>query len=235
MAEITWASIADALQYLATERQQWAGIPSIIPGPALKLESRYPYQELNNQTFSAEHQLGLGDEYEIINHWVTLSRGCRVYLVREKATGKIFAHKELLCSGGNLDMHINTIGCLPAWTVKAEVKAMEKLGEMMPNRAMYHCYIITGTFLETSKRSGVTYLFRKLRPTVAIRPSPTGDGMRILAALCLHPIGYYQGSFGGVMVPTDDVIAHLSLMRGDEHRFWKMANQHPPYVPEAAI
>jgi hypothetical protein len=37
------------------------------------------------------------------------------------------------------------------------------------------------------------------------------------------------------MCPTDDVIAHLALMRGDEAMFWRRCNQHPPYRPEAGL
>ena len=59
--------------------------------------------------------------------------------------------------------------------------------------------------------------------------------MKILACLCMHPIAYYAGSWAGAMCPTDDVIAHLSLMRADEHMFWKRSNQHPPYRPEAGL
>ena len=34
------------------------------------------------------------------------------------------------------------------------------------------------------------------------------------------------------MCPTDDVVAHLMLMLGDEHLFWRKANQRPPYQPK---
>src|SRR3546814_10910453 len=44
------------------------------------------------------------------------------------------------------------------------------------------------------------------------------DEMRWLCALCLHPIGYYENSWAGAMCPTDDVIAHLMLMRRSEER-----------------
>lgn len=37
------------------------------------------------------------------------------------------------------------------------------------------------------------------------------------------------------MTPTDDVIAHLTLMRGDEPMFWRRANQHGPDRPEAGL
>ena len=116
------------------------------------------------------------------------------------------------------------------------------LAGLLSHRA-FKAYMMTGTFLEISKRSGVAYMFRRLRPTLAlsmregsIRHGSRGvGGTRILAALCLHPIGYYRGSWAGAMTPTDDVIAHLMLMRGDEAMFWRRANQHAPWRPEAGL
>jgi hypothetical protein len=95
-------------------------------------------------------------------------------------------------------------------------------------------YLLIGMFLETSKRSGVTYLFRKLAPTVATKAGPD-DEMRVLTTLCLHPIGHYENTPCGVMVPTDDVIAHLLLMRGDEAKFWAKANHHPAWTKAARV
>jgi len=59
--------------------------------------------------------------------------------------------------------------------------------------------------------------------------------VRILACLCAHPIGFYTGSWAGALVPTDDVMAHLLLVRGDEHEFWKQCNQHHPLAPESGL
>ena len=77
--------------------------------------------------------------------------------------------------------------------------------------------------------------FRRLKPTVAISLKGTDKSPRILCALCLHPIAYYEDSWAGAMCPTDDVIAHLALMRGDEAMYWRRANQHPPWRPEAGL
>lgn len=30
-------------------------------------------------------------------------------------------------------------------------------------------------------------------------------------------------------------IAHLMLMRGDEHLYWRRCNQHPVWVPQAGL
>jgi hypothetical protein len=51
----------------------------------------------------------------------------------------------------------------------------------------------------------------------------------------MHPLGYYGRSWAGCMVPTDDVIAHLLFMRGDEARFWGQCNHHEPWRPEAGL
>lgn len=133
---------------------------------------------------------------------------------------------------------LSTLGASDAWGIKQEAQAVQTLAGLVSHRA-FKQYVLTGSFMETSKRSGVTYLFRRLRPTVAItnrgKRGKAGDHTRILCALCLHPIAYYESSWAGAMVPTDDVIAHLMLMRGDEPLFWKRANQHPPYRSEAGL
>lgn len=134
----------------------------------------------------------------------------------------------------HLDHALRTMGCSVAWGLEQEHRALNLLGGMIRHHA-FRSYIMTGMFLETSQRSGITYIFRRLRPTIAISKGRPDDGFRILCALCMHPIAYYAGSWAGAMCPTDDVIAHLSLMRGDEHMFWKRCNQHPPYRPEAGI
>jgi hypothetical protein len=79
----------------------------------------------------------------------------------------------------------------------------------------------------------VTYLFRKGKPTIALHQSEAGT--HLLCALCLHPIGYYGDTWAGVMCPTDEVIAHLLMMRGSEEKFWANANQHPLDHPAAGV
>lgn len=129
-------------------------------------------------------------------------------------------------------MQLNTMGCASAWQLKCELRAQEKLKTLLKPH-LFDMYLLTGAFLETSKRSKVTYMFRRLRPTLAMSGA-TGD-MRILCGLCLHPIGFYSGTWAGCMVPTDEVIAHLLLMRGDEPDFWRQANQHPAWRSEAGL
>lgn len=127
-----------------------------------------------------------------------------------------------------------------AWDVGSEDRAEEKLRGLIDEH-QWRAYRHTGQFWEKSTRSGVTYVFRRLRPTLAFScRSREGvelenQAVRPLCALCLHPVAYYDGTWAGGMVPTDDVIAHLLLMRGDEHRFWRMANQHPVWAAFAGV
>lgn len=136
-----------------------------------------------------------------------------------------------------LTLWMTTLGASDAWDLDAEHKAREHLRAMLTERQWRH-YDLTGSFFESSERSRLTYLFRRLRPTVALSPRDRHGGethMRCVACLCLHPIGYYARSWGGCMVPTDDVIAHLTLMRADEAGFWGKAVQHAPSDPEAGL
>lgn len=132
----------------------------------------------------------------------------------------------------HLTQDLKTLGCADAWGVEQESNAAHTLAGLVSHR-QFKQYMLTGTFLESSRQSGLTYLFRRLKPTVAI--TPRKGELSVLCALCLHPIAYYSGSWAGAMCPTDDVIAHLMLMRGDEAMFWRRANQHPSWRPEAGL
>ncbi len=127
---------------------------------------------------------------------------------------------------------LGSLAAADAWGIEQEATAVQTLGTLLRHR-QFKQYMLTGMFLERSRRSGISYLFRRLRPTLAL--STSKPDTRIIAALCLHPIGYYQSSWAGAMCPTDDVIGHLQLMRGDEAMFWRRANQHPPWAKEAGI
>ena len=121
-----------------------------------------------------------------------------------------------------------------AWSADAELLAMEGLQSMV-EPGQFDAYVLTGMFMERSRRSQAIYIFRKCRPTVVMLPSRNRETWGPACALCLHPIAFYTKTFAGGMVPTDDVIAHLSLMRADEHRYWRLANQHPIDRKEAGI
>ena len=127
---------------------------------------------------------------------------------------------------------LGTLDCADAWGIEQEGNAVDALGKLLRHHN-FKQYLLTGMFMESSARSGVVYLFRRLRPTIAI--TLRGEEPRILAALCMHAIGYYEGTWAGAMTPTDEVIAHLALMRGDEAMFWRRCNQHAPWRASAGI
>jgi hypothetical protein len=111
--------------------------------------------------------------------------------------------------------------------IQTEKKAREKLISMLSEdqkRTLYLC----DQFMEYG-RSGVTYLLRKNRPTVAWR------NKRPLCALCLHPMAFYTGSWAGILSPSDELMAHLKMIRADEHYFWRKANQIPFIEPNSGI
>ncbi len=151
-------------------------------------------------------------------------------LMKHKDTGKILGG--LVPWQNRANMAFATMEACPAWKLTAERKALDILAGLVKPH-IFEAYMLCGQFIETSERSGITYMFRRLRPTLAIKA--TDKGSSVLCGLCLHPIGYYANSWAGVMVPTDEVVAHLMLMRGDEHYFWKQANQHPAWHPAAGL
>jgi hypothetical protein len=218
---LTYGQLRHVLTAVGDARSEWAGLPMPVEGMELVMEKRYPWNFKREQPEDP-------DSVEIVNRWFSRQLRCEVVLARDK-DGRPFAVKLPFNQGAML---LQTMFASIAWSVEAESKATVKLGQMLRHN-MFRSYLMTGCFIETSKRSGVTYMFRKLRPTLAIRPD--GDGTRMIAALCLHPIGYYAGSWAGAMCPTDCVIAHLALMRGDEHDFWRQANQHPVTEPQSGL
>lgn len=239
VSEETWSLFKRGAQLAALRDGEWGGVPIPVRGLPLVIEPRYPHQGLNGFSFGGNTFTGGSDDSEcddttiVRNTFVCQRRHCEVFVCQDTPDGPVYHLKLPVKRKSGLDRWIGTLGASDAWDVPAECRALETLKSLVSDTA-FHRYFLTGTFLETSKRSGVTYLFRKLRPTVAIG-GRSGDMARILTTLCLHPIGYYEGTWAGVMCPTDDVIAHLLMMRGDEHLFWRKANHHDPDTEGAGI
>lgn len=223
-----FALLRNGLRRVAEMRGDWAGIPMPLPGERLIIEPTYP---------KAAELAAIGrpprDESDLAgvtfrNSWWSHSKRAEVYVWEEG--GKVM--HAVLPPNRRIDMELTTLNCAEAWGIEQEGTAIRLLGQHVKHR-QFKQYMLTGQFLERSERSGVVYMFRKLRPTIAM--ATKGDRVRILCALCMHPIAYYADSWAGAMTPTDDVIAHLMLMRGDEKMFWRRCNQHAPWRPEAGI
>lgn len=225
-----FAGLRNGLRDLAATREgHWAGIPMPLDDQKLILSPKYPHAAGLMAMGAAEPEPA-PDDFHVRNKFYSHARRCDVLVFEEK--GKI--NWGLLPACHHFAFDLQTLGCSYAWGLEQEHNAILLLGELIAHHQLKQ-YLLTGMFLEKSKRSGITYVFRKLRPTVALGLDKEKDTHTILCCLCLHTLGYYQGSWAGAMCPTDDVISHLLLMRADEHMFWKSSNQHEAHRPEAGL
>lgn len=244
MAPVSWEQLRERVAALAEQRGHLAGYPFPVEGHPVSLSPRvYPELDLNGWRLDDPEPVddGLEERETIRNEFWSNRLRTNVWIVWRGEPGDpdfrvehVYSRWDYAIEGRRrLRMLEDTIHvAVQAWELEAELTATAKLlRTVSPHQ--FKAYMLTGCFIETSKRSGVSYLFRKLRPTIALS-SRTGR-VKPLCALCLHPLAYYDRTFAGGMVPTDDVIAHLLLMRADEHRFWKQANQHSVERVEAGI
>jgi hypothetical protein len=226
------AGLRGALSEIAEKTEQWAGIPMPLDGERLVIEPRYP-KAAELMAIGADEREAVEEatKFRIRNRFWSQKKGREVVIFDDLTTGKV----DWGTCGGvhHFGMDLATLGCSDAWGLEQEGRAVRLLGEHLRHR-QFKQYLLTGMFMERSPRSPlVSYVFRKLRPTIAI--SLYGDKTRILAALCQHGIGFYQGTWAGALCPTDDVVAALLTMRADEHLFWKRCNQIAPWQPEAGL
>jgi hypothetical protein len=237
---LTLAQASRSLAESSIARQDWSGLPIPVAGLSLVLEPRYKHKSLANfrwkecydengvrHTIEPE-QPSQPSEFKRINSWWNNKYQVTIVVCHDKSGYARF----IVETQDRLAFTLRTLEASAVWPVEAEKKAQKKLASFI-REELFELYLLTGHFTETSKRSQVTYLFRKGRPTIAMRESE--EGSYWLCALCLHPIGYYGDTWAGVMCPTDEVIAHLLMMRGSEEKFWANANQHPIDHPAAGV
>lgn len=245
----TYAHAREMCDQISDHLDDWQGVPVPLSDFTLHLHDRHPMAPLYREIDTADVEFemvvcgpnDIDDDEAVVNHWYDGKRNRDVYIF-QRSGGRAFAGtvpRSPDQSMERLKFAVQTLGASDAWDLNAEATAMEKLCGLLSERQRRH-YLLTGSFLETSPRSRLTYLFRRSRPTIVLTPRRPWwrlpmDEMRCLAVLCLHPIGFYGGSWAGCMVPSDDVIAHLLMMRGDEAMFWRKANQHEPWKPEAGL
>lgn len=221
------AGLRHALHSIAVERGDWAGIPMPLTDHPLAIEPTYPKgAELALIGQSPTEPMPPG--FKLRNVFWSSHKRCDVVIWSEH--GKVRCGLEPACHHALQDL--KTLGASDAWGIQQEAQALALLAEHMTHRA-FKQYLLTGMFIETSPRSQIAYVFRRLRPTIAI--TLREPSLRILCSLCMHPIAYYAGSWAGAMCPTDDVIAHLLMMRADEPLYWRRCNQHPAHRPEAGL
>lgn len=230
--EVTWAQLREAMRRFAAQEENWAGCPLPMEGLKLVIEPRYAHQGLNGAGFDREDEPEYHESLDrryggsVLANGVVFDRFKNQYLgvAIENDMTKVVWRLPHDPHQKSLVQVLDTCLAMNAWDLDAEIKAQAKLCELITPHQM-KCYLMTGVFVESSKRSKVLYVFRRCRPTLAVRHTEDYQ-LKILAGLCLHPIGYYSGTYAGCLVPTDDVIAHLMMMRGNEHKFWAQANHH---------
>ena len=230
-------------RYLADSglgRNDWSGLPVPVPGLSMVLEPRYKhkcleefrwkecYDENGTRCELPEESLPQPSEFTRVNCWWNARYRAHIIVFQDKQGPARFGVQR----EDRLSFTLRTLEAAAVWPVEAEEKAQRKLASLI-SRDLFELYQLTGHFAETSKRSQVTYLFRRGRPTIAMRVEENAACW--LCALCLHPIGYYGDTWAGVMCPTDEVIAHLLMMRGSEEKFWANANQHSVDHPAAGV
>lgn len=222
------ASLRNALRVMADMKEEWAGIPLPITGQPLVIEPTYPKAAELAAIGQTEEPFVWPPGYQLRNvFWSSHRRSdIIVWSQNDKVQWGLQPRTH------HFDQDLQTLGASIAWGIEQEANALALLAEHLKHHP-FKQYLLTGMFIESSPRSGVSYVFRKLRPTIAV--TMRGPQLRILCALCMHPIAYYAGSWAGAMCPTDDVIAHLLLMRADEPMFWRRCNQHPAHLPEAGL
>ena len=224
-----FAGLRNALHGIADEKEHWAGIPMPLQDLPLVVEPRYPkakeLMQIGREEITEEDRQ---DRKKLRNSFWSTHRRCRIHVWNEGDR----IEWGLTRGVHHFDQDLSTMGASDAWGIEQESRALQLLATMLRHH-QFKKYLLTGMFLESSPRSGVMYVFRKLRPTIAV--THQGERLKILCALCLHPIAYYDGSWAGAMCPTDDVIAHLMLMRANEPLFWRRANQHAAHLPEAGL
>lgn len=222
------AHVRNALRKIAVAREDWAGIPLPLEGHTLVMEPTYPGAAELALIGQSETPREKPPGFKLRNVFWSSHKRCDVVIWNEY--DKLYCGLEPACHHATQDL--KTIGASDAWGIEQEANALALLAEHLKHRP-FKQYLLAGKFIERSPRSDISYVFRKLLPTLAI--STRNDTVRVIAALCMHPIAYYAGSWAGAMCPTDDVIAHLMMMRADEPMFWRRCNQHPAYRPEAGL
>ncbi len=230
------AGLRGALAHIAAEKGEWAGIPMLLDDLPLVIEPTYPYAGLANfhKDKEAPPDPALPKQFIRNIFWSHSRRSDIVIFTEGSELGPgVPVYWGVINGANHVAQEILTLGASDAWSIESESNALQTLATMLSHR-QFKQYLLTGSFLWTSPKSRVKYLFRKLRPTIAMANDGKGN-MRVLCTCCLHPIAYYQGSWGGALCPTDDVLSHFCLARGDEHMFWRRANQHPPWSPNSGL
>lgn len=251
----TSEELLQELRQAALEESPDAGLPEltgaacaalVLPdrsdiGKVVSLIMKHEPQEKKDEEYFSATSWEVPAGTQVVNSWSTPPRGpigdfreVTVLRLPEEHGSRarvVWGYRTAFSS--RIEFMLDTTSRRFGQSARAERKAQRKLRSLVTEDAFAR-YVLSDNILEKSERSGVHYVIRKNHPTLAYAPVRDGK-TRFLAALCLHPLGYYADSFAGILVPTDEVIAHLLMIRADERRYWAKAGQHRPPDPRAGI
>jgi hypothetical protein len=238
--EMTWEDLQDAVNQLVLERtgaEYGMPLPSMyeIDRPMI-LARGVALRHVVAPGARTELEEQIGRRIKVRNSWSQLGDVDICVVETEEGPMAVPRYHASWRLQKLLDTAILRAGT--SQTAEAEMRALESLKNRV-NKNQYTSYVLSGMFPEKSKKSGLHYFFRKGYPTLAVSYregiKPGFESGRVLACLCLHPIGYYEGSYCGVMVPTDEVICHLLMMRADEKKYWSKCGQWSASDPRSGI
>lgn len=238
-SQMTWEDLQNAVNKLVEERR---GTPYGMPLPSMYHMDRpmviargVPLHHLPPPA-RTELEESISKKFQVRNSWSKL--GDMDICVIDTEEGPFALPR--WHAGWRLQKLLDTaiLRAGTSQTAESEMRALDLLKSKV-NQRQWESYVLGGIFPELSKRSDIHYFFRKGLPTLAVSYhegiKPGFAQGRVLACLCLHPMGYYQGSYCGMMCPTDEVICHLMMMRGDEHKYWAQCGQWPASDPRSGI
>jgi hypothetical protein len=237
---MTWEDLQNAINQLALENQ---GTEYGLPLPSLSAMDRpmvvakgVPLRHVIEQSARTELEEELSHKIKVRNSWSKLGDAEIAIIETEEGPFALPRYH----AGWRLQKLLDTsmIRSGTTQTAEAELRAMDSL-KLRINKRQWESYVLSGMFPERSEKSDLHYFFRKGYPTIVASYhegiKPGFQEGHVLACLCLHPIGYYQQTYCGLMCPTDEVICHLLLMRADERKYWSQCGQWSAHDPRSGI
>lgn len=204
----------------------WLGFLSVLARAGVDISKINSHEEMSP----------IAGRFRSVNTWTIAYHprhrcAVTVCILRDRETGRTFVSK--VCRDEESRRFVlvhNTLELRSRYSfLEIELRAQGLLREAL-TEVQWEQYVLADAFIEKG-RSGVEYIIRKGRPTIAFRRSLHEEGREIslervnpLGTLCLHPLAYYTGTWAGVMPPSDEALSHLLAIRDNEHRFWKEAN-----------
>lgn len=207
--QIGWDEVRRRFNAIATSQGEWAGVPvpvadfrPVLAGDQQRVAQIWP-RRLPQE---GRH-----------NSW-RVNRAYSVYLWEREGRTVGLAMNYW---AQRLDAIFDTMAARRAVLPDAELVAFMKLLDHL-NDGQARDYVVSNMFVERG-RSGLLYVFRRGLPVLTFRT--TDDEVQPRAALCLHPLAFYEGTHAGALPPSDELLALLLMLRADEPFLWRKANQ----------